>query len=214
VKSSWFWRTFAERRNRLLLLALLLLAAIVLALLFRDVARTVIVLPLLYLVWLAGLLWRSIPQALIWAIFVIVALRVAVGSLVVRRRRQEEQTRQEQMQNWGRARIWAKWVELAARGGYYQQRTARYIAGLTVDALAQREHIPVDLVEGELAAGRLDVPPRIRAFLLETLREAPPARFAWLGQWLRLLPRASSVRVSPKEVVDFLELNPLPGDRR
>lgn len=211
---SWLRRTFSQRKTRLLLLVLLLMAAAVLALLFREVARVIIVLPLLYLVWLAGLLWRSIPQGLIWGIFIIVALRVAVGSLLARRRRVDERVRQEEMRHWGGARIWAKWVELAGRGGYYRQRLARQVTELTVSVLAQREHIPVELVEEELAAGRLDVPPRIRASLLAMLRPAPPHRFAWFEQWLGLLRRTSSLQVNPAEIVDYLEFTPAPGERR
>jgi hypothetical protein len=204
VSSTWFSRLLPpERRKRLLLLALLLVPIALLTLLFRDVARTIVLLPVMYLAWVAGVLWRSIPQFLIWSLFVIVALRVAVGSLIVRRRKREEQGRPQDTTHWGRARIWAKWVELSNQGDYFRRRLARYLANLTLDTLAEHEHLPAEQVQAELEAGRLDVPPRIRAYVLAALNEPPPGRFAWFRQIIQ--GRPAPLQVSPEEILDLLE---------
>lgn len=202
--APWLGQRFPpERRKRLLVLALLLLPLALLTLLFKEIARTVIVQPVMYLLWLAGLLWRSIPQVILWTILVVVVLRVAVGSLVVRRRRREEQLHAAGLEHWGRARIWARWVELAQQGGYYQRRLSRYLADLTFDALAQREHLSRDQVQEELAAGRLEVPTSIRTFLLAVLNERPLGRLAWLKRFFRAQPPA--LQISPQEILDYLE---------
>lgn len=197
------WLFAPERRQRLLVAALLLVPIAILTLLFKEIARTTIVQPVKYLAWLAGVLWRSIPQAILWTILVVAVLRVAVGSLVVRRRRQEARYDAEGAEHWGRARIWARRVELAGQGGYYQRRLSRTMADLTLDALAQREHLSQDLVREELEAGRLDVPAPIRAFLLAVLDEPTPRRFARLRQFFQASPAAPRLR--PNEILDYLE---------
>jgi len=205
--SQWFAQLFPpERRKRLLVMALLLLPLAILTLLFKEIARTIIVQPVMYLLWLVGLLWRSIPQVILWIILVVVVLRVAVGSLLARRRRREERRRALGPEHWGRARIWTRWVELAEQGGYYQRRLSRYLADLTLDALAQREHMPRDLVEEELSAGRLDVPTPIRTFLLAVLNEPPPGRIAWLKRLFQTQP--TTLRIKPQEILDYLETRP------
>lgn len=202
--AQWLARFFApERRQRLLIAALLLLPIAILTLLFKEIARTVVVQPVMYLFWLAGVLWRSIPQAILWAILVVVALRVAVGSLVARRRRREELRYAEERERWGRARIWTRWVELAGQDGYYQRRLSRHLAELTLDALAQREHLPPEAVGEELVAGRLEVPTAIRTFLRAALDESPTGRRTWLRSLLRTRPAAPRIRLT--EVLDYLE---------
>jgi hypothetical protein len=202
--AQWFGRLFPpERRKRLLVMALLLVPLAILTLLFKEIARTIIVQPVMYLLWLVGLLWRSIPQVILWIILVVVVLRVAVGSLLARRRRRDERLRAAGPEHWGRSRIWTRWVELAEQGGYYQRRLSRYLTDLTLDALAQREYLSRDLVEEELAAGRLDVPASIRAFLLAVLNEPPPGRLTWLKRFLRKQP--SAPQINPQEILDYLE---------
>ena len=77
--------------NRLLLAGLVLLA--LMALLIRGFVREIIVVPLLYGLWIAGLILQSAPQVLLWSLFILVALIAASRSLIaprlsVRRRRQ------------------------------------------------------------------------------------------------------------------------------
>ena len=204
MSATWLARHLPpERRKRLLLLGLLLVPIALLTLLFKEIARTIILLPVQYLLWIAGVLWRSIPQALIWGIVVVVALRVAVGSLIVRRRRKEGLDSRRAMEHWGRARIWTRWVELSGQGGYFRRRLSRYLADLTLDTLAEREHLPPEQVPAELEAGRLDVPPRIRAYLLAAVQEPPPDRLAWFRQLLKAQP--APLQVAPEEIADFLE---------
>jgi hypothetical protein len=205
--AQWLkWLFAPEHRKRLLIMALLLVPLAILTLLFKEIARTVIVQPVMYLTWLAGVLWRSIPQVILWTILVVVALRVAIGSLIVRRRRPEGQFRAEKPGHWGRVRIWTRWVELAGQDGYYQRRLSRYLADLTLDALAQREHLSRDLAQEALVDGRLDVPASIRTFLLATLNEPPPGRLVWLKQFFQAQPAAQLV--SPQEILDYLEAQP------
>lgn len=203
MKAGRVARFLSGKRGRAVATALLLLLIALLAVLFREVARQIVVLPALYLFWLFGLLGRSIPQALIWGILVIVALRVAVGALLARRRRAETLPRHPDMEHWGRARTWAKWVERAARGGYDRRRLARQLSELALAALAQREHLPVDQVREALEVGALDVPAPVRTYILAALAAPAARRFPGLRERLRLRPDPLDLEAA--EIVRFLE---------
>jgi hypothetical protein len=203
VKGGRIAAFLSQKRGRYIAAALLLLLIALLAILFRDVAREIIVLPILYLFWLFGVLWRSIPQSLIWGIFVIVALRVAVGALLARRRRAELHAGQQDTVHWGRARVWSRWVRLSARGGYEQRRLARYLSELALAAIAQHEHLPLEDTRAALEGGTLDVPSEIRDYILAALAGPAPARFGGLRE--RLQSRPAALRLDAAEVVRFLE---------
>ncbi len=203
MKAGRLAGSLSDRRGRYIAAALFLLAIALLAVLFRDMARQIVVLPALYLFWLLGLLGRSIPQALIWGIFVIVALRVAVGALLVRRRRIETLPHHHGTEHWGRARTWSKWVELSAHGGYDRRRLARQLSELALAVLAQREYLPPDQARAALEAGTLAVPPAVRAYLLAALATPPARRLAWLRE--RLWGRPNSLELETAEIVRFLE---------
>lgn len=58
-----------------------LLLAFILYLLVEDFLRTVIIGPLLYVIWFVSLIVESLPQGVIWAGFILVMLFIAFASL-------------------------------------------------------------------------------------------------------------------------------------
>ena len=71
--------------DRLALTSLILLLLGLLALIITGTVREVIVIPLLLLVWLARLIYESIPQVALWGVFLAIAALVAWKSLAAPR---------------------------------------------------------------------------------------------------------------------------------
>ncbi|MFC1975667.1 hypothetical protein ACFLXQ_04655, partial [Chloroflexota bacterium] len=68
-------------KNRWPSLIVILLLAGLLTLLGRGAIRENIVTPLLYLAWIGQLIFESIPQMALWAVFLMIALIIALKSL-------------------------------------------------------------------------------------------------------------------------------------
>jgi len=70
-------------KRRLFLVLILVLAAGVIAFLLRDVVEVLIIRPAAYLFWFLGVIYRYIPQPILWAVFVIFMLYQFLGRMVV-----------------------------------------------------------------------------------------------------------------------------------
>ena len=188
-------------RRRLLLLGLLLLLTILFTPLLQELMRPILT-PLLYVFWIGLLLFRSIPQEIIWGAFVFIALLIAVVSL-------------SQKQSWSRRlpvpqvsppeRIesWAKLIRQSKQETYYRWQVAQHLRRLTLEALAQNERVTSREIQQRLLAGQLNLPPEIEAYLKASLTSfnrlseaAPRSRF---GQ------PASPLDLEVEEFITFLE---------
>jgi hypothetical protein len=157
------WLSTRWRRAPLIALGLALCLAV--APLIADFVRDVIAVPLLYLAWAVGLVWRSVPEALILLSFVLVALLVARRSL--RRRGALQRQRTSPAQFPGRVEQWAQLVG-AAEGGddYARWRLAHRLANLTLDALAQRQRQSPVQLRRQMERGALALPGDLQAYLM------------------------------------------------
>ena len=70
-------------RKHLLPLVVILTIAGILTILLQDYAQDFIA-PILFLLWIGRLLLESIPQVIIWGVFVAIALIIASRSLIKR----------------------------------------------------------------------------------------------------------------------------------
>jgi hypothetical protein len=73
-------KAYFTRRRLLTLLSAVVVTAL-LALILRDFVREFVVLPLLNLGWMVWIGMLSVPQAIYWGIFLLLALIVALRSL-------------------------------------------------------------------------------------------------------------------------------------
>ena len=191
----------------MLLLGLVLLMAAPLVLVLRDFAREAIVVPLLYVLWLGRLLFRSIPQPLLWSLFLTLVLFVAVRSLG-KRGGSVGGMREAEAESPGRVWVWARRIQLAARGDYSRWRLAHYLRKLTLDVLAHRERLTSEQLKRRLGAGEVHAPPAVQAYLRAGLMPMPSGPIGFLSRLRhRLRPRA---RISPldpdlESAVQFLE---------
>ncbi len=68
------------KRGPVLLIILWLVGAFVLAFPLRSAVEQLIIAPLAYFLWMLGVLYRAIPQPLVWLVVLLVMFYVALGS--------------------------------------------------------------------------------------------------------------------------------------
>lgn len=190
-------------RARLFRLALLLLLAALLTPFLKDFIRDVLLLPLLYLAWLARIIFDTIPQVAIWIVFLVVALLVALRSLSGGRAARLD-TRETPATVVGRIESWVRLVDQAGQEHYARWRLARELRKLTLVILANEKQLSQEQIRQDLTEGRLDLPPEIQAYLqasMTSFSHFSPTRF-WF--WQRP-PRSSALDLDPERVLEFLE---------
>ncbi|MGC8779264.1 MAG: hypothetical protein ACP5UQ_00175 [Anaerolineae bacterium] len=196
--------------RRLLLVGLLLggiAVAAVLGLALQGIARDALIMPALFLAWLIGLFFRSVPGWVWWAWFLIIALVFAARSLrtYVKPMPAAPPPRGPAQ---GAICVWADRLHAGEHGGYFRWRLARDLAELSLQLLAYHERGDLGRGDRGEAIERLAAPPAIAAYLRMGLA-APPwqpqdlrSRLARL--WQRNAEDAP-LQLDPAAVVKFLE---------
>lgn len=196
----------AEIRNRLLLVGLVLLLAIPLTLLFWNVARDVIVLPFLYILWIGRLVFRAIPQLFLWLSFLAIALFFIIKSLT-KRPKPAPKIHGRAPPNPGRVAVWARRIYMMERGSFSNWYFAQHLHRLILNVLAHRERVEARQIKQYLKTGELDAPPEIRAYLEAALARTFPNSSFWsrLRRRLRLGTRTPLPDLDLENVIQFLE---------
>lgn len=163
--------------------------ALALAFALRDFVGAYIVRPILFVAWLAQLIFNTVPGWLWWAWFVIVAIVIALRSLKVRPQ-DAEKPAESPVPAAGPVQIWTERLRMARhREDYFRWRLAGDLANIST----------------ELAE---DAPAEIAAYL-QMGRAEPPWRA--VGRLARIIPLWRPQKVltpldlDPREVVAFLE---------
>ncbi len=185
-------------RNRRWLAALAVGAPVLLALLFQDFFREALIVPILYALWVIYLYVTSLPQAVLWGLFLGVSLLIVLGGLGGSGRIRRRAGREDEDAP-GRVSVWAERVALARRGGYFQKILARHLGKLAIEALARRRRLEPDEIKRRLEMDALDLPPEACAYLRlgldPSLPEDPRVRRA-----LRALDPEAVVRLIEEEI--------------
>ena len=188
-------------RRRLLLATLALLPVIVMAILVEGFVREIIVVPLLYVFWIARLFFASVPQFVFWLLFLVIALVVAGRSLakrqVISRRRERESWEQ------GRIEGWLRMIEQRRSGGYFKWRFSHRLGILLLQALAYQERIDLRQARRRFEDRSLAIPPAVRSFLRAGMTSySPMGETTRFFRWQR---QSSPLDLDPEEAVQFLE---------
>jgi hypothetical protein len=193
-------------RTRVALAATIALVTLALAVVLRDQVREVIVLPMVRFAWLLGLYVRIVPQWALWAVFLTVALFIAIGSVLqpvggARRRRAELP-----LEHPGPIKSEMRWIRLAQRGSYGRWRLAQRLAELVAQARAHTTRTPLARVKRQLARGRLGAPDEIAAYV-EAGLNPPPSRTTWLAlnQLGRQQAQRPALHIDPNRVIAYIE---------
>jgi len=185
----------SNRIKPYILLVFTIFLALVLFFLVRDFLRTVIIGPLLYVIWFVTLIAESIPQGVIWAGFILVMMIFAFVSL---RKREPEisPAGQPSSRNSGQVEKWARLLEFAKKDRFTKWRLANELKRLTRKLLS-----PLD--DSELIQNHPEIPAEIIAFFEA---QQPTKRPFW--EWLNSNTTGeteTALDFDPEVVIEFLE---------
>ena len=188
------------RKHLLPLVAILTIAGI-LTILLQDYAQDFIA-PILFLLWIGRLLVESIPQAVLWGIFIIIAVLIA-GRSLFKRGSIPRSTRRAEPAPLGRIESWVTLIQQADQETYYKWQLSQPLSELIVAVLAHHERLTPKQIRGKLASKSLDLPPELQAYLQASMTSfshllAPRSRF-------RAGPQPSPLDLNPGQIAQFLE---------
>lgn len=196
------------RRNLATLIIITVIAAL-LAFPFREAMYHLVVIPLAYVFWLLGLFYRSIDQSFWWIGIVLVTLLVLGTSLLPEikpKGRKIDLQREER----GGVESLARALEKSNQGTYFKWMVANRLGKLAHQLLSLREHGKPRSLFAPLAAEGWDPPDEVRQYLERGLQgsfaDFPIARWDYFSQ-----PKKTSLDLSVKEAVEFLESQHLDG---
>jgi hypothetical protein len=194
--------------KRLQLILALSVPVLTLVLLFvlRDWVQETLVTPLLYVVWLAQLFLASVPQTLFWAVFLVLLLRVAAGSLRSGRQARLARSAYRSQAQRGRVQTLARWIH-STRREYFKRQLARHLGELAVQVTQPHELLSPAEISAALRSGQMDAPPEILAYFqagLDTYSR-PVSLFSRLARIFGKQAPASPLDHELEQVVQFLE---------
>ena len=181
-----------SRRTLVLALVPGVLLVAALTLLLREWVRDVILTPILFLLWLGGLMIRSTPQWIFWGVFLVLALLILANSLITGKIRVQNVDRAEpERPRRAPVLFWARQIRWGARRDFSAMGNADPLRRLVLEAIVFQERLSLTEVEERLESGELDVPPAIRVYLQ---RKPAPEPFSPVSLWGRLWQRWSDLR--------------------
>jgi hypothetical protein len=213
-QKSWGQRVLAT-------LPWILMLAIPLMLLLRGLARSLIVIPIMYAFWVGDLILTILPQPLFWILFLFLVLRIAFRSLLVSKISRPKSSSPE-IRYPGRVEFWARRIKLTEQGNYSKWGFARHLGNLTLATLAYTERLEPEHIRERLQDDELALDPEVQAYLRAGLTARPPEAFGFLAGFRRrlfalisaLIPpgwqllqsnSASSLDFNPEGLVQYLE---------
>jgi len=194
-------------RKRLIGVSLILLISIPLAIILSEFTREVLLSFLLRLSWFVRLYMDSLPQPILWAVFISIAIVVAARSML-KRRSTPEVTSEAARLRMGRVHNLMQAISRTSEGLYFKWRLAQHLLGLTLEMLAHQERTSQDRVRERLKSGGLDAPSEIEAYLLAGLTPVLSTRsnlITRLKQAIMPTHRISPLDLDPDRVIQFLE---------
>jgi hypothetical protein len=170
----------------------------------QDFMRETFVMPLLYAVWVGGLIFESIPQTAIWSLFLIITLPIALRSLIKKRPASPRPPYLEPSQP-ERIQTWLRLLQRTDKDDYYKWQLAQRLQKLALEALAHDERLTMRQVRQRLANDALNLPPEVQAYLQagmtslsHFLRVRSPFR-------LKRQRQPTPLDLDPERVVEILE---------
>jgi hypothetical protein len=112
--------------------------ALVLAFPLRPLVERTVIVPAAYILWLAGLLYESLPQIVWWAAVLLLAAWIVAGSLLPKETFSERKPPGPQPVQ-GPVESLAHWIRRTRGGTYYKWLVAHRLGKLAHQMLAQRE---------------------------------------------------------------------------
>ena len=173
------------------------LLAVVLFFLVGDFLQSVIITPLLYVIWFLTLLTESIPQGILWVGFLLIVMIIAAASLK-QENHQKMPIHQLPIQNSGQVEKWARLLGHAQNDKFTKWRLANELKRLTRRLLWHSDDREKAKVQDDL-----ELPVEIRQFFEAQQPTIQPI-------WARLNKDTteetdSALDLDPDVVIQYLE---------
>ncbi|GMQ77927.1 MAG: hypothetical protein BMS9Abin02_0418 [Anaerolineae bacterium] len=166
-------------------------------------------------IWRAYLMTDSIPQVMIWAVFVSAIPILAIFVLIQDKSKFVEDKQPDGHTKSGLVVKWSKLIKRSGSGDYFKRRFVRELADLTIATIRYRERISEDEAKKALRSGQLPLEPGIYDYLAQGWRReyfSTSDRKARSGRFLGLFKTPASATTSTRwkdpnmdKVVEFLE---------
>ncbi|RME53087.1 MAG: hypothetical protein D6790_18040 [Caldilineae bacterium] len=187
--------------RRLLPLAILLAATTVLVLAVDGFLRQVIVEPLLYVGWVIGVVITSLPQAVFWGLFLLLALVLALRSLS-RGKPPPPLPRPAREEFHGPVVTWLHLLERGKSRRFGRWNLAQSLRRLTFTLLQPDD--PYAIHPEQAGPVQPDLPPEIEAYFNARLPPVQSLGWRWLLQQAQRTP-PGPLDLDPETVIAFLE---------
>lgn len=151
-----------------LLIALVLIATGVLTLLLRDAVREAVVIPMSYALWLGDIVLRSVPQALLLGLLVLLCIGIILRSATRSAGATEAlaQATPAAATHHSRLLFWARQLNRMEDSQFAVEKLALEMKKLTVNILSVQENLPEDEVMNAVQRGTLVVPDDVRSLII------------------------------------------------
>jgi hypothetical protein len=189
------------RRQWLVIVSVVMLSA-VLAFALRDVIQRTIITPALYLWWVTGIFYHSIPQIVLWAVMLFLVSIIAAGSILPKEKfRRSEGLQRKPVR--GPIEDLAVWVSRTQGGIYYKWLVANRLGKVARELLLERNGGHTSRSLQRLDGRDWNPPDEVGAYLESGLNGS----FADYPQshWLWSKPNPTPLNLNPQDAIEFLE---------
>lgn len=194
--------------KRTVTVALAVLAIIVLAFALIGVVRQFIAPFVLRTIWRVYLMSDSIPQVMIWAVFVAFIPVLAVFVLIGEYRGDADDTGIEVKRQRGRVSELQRMIRRSGRGPYFRRQLVRQMTELALETLQQSDRLTREEAKARLRGPQSPFTPEVQAYLdqgarrLTLVEEDRPA--SRLQRLLTLFGEASNGSAVPDPELEAL----------
>ena len=189
----------------------------VLAFTYRDVLRSMLLVPLAYLIFVFRLIAGGIGQQTLWISFVVFSAILAIFNLAMRR---EVTLRDKpvELKYPTRLQVWIDTVTRKEHSQYFKWNLAQDLSNLFIEAIAYHQGISQEQVQQQIQVGNIDLPPEILKYLQISQKPYTASGLAnqsnqnWLFRKWRdaISPKFTNLNnspldIDPEKIIPYLE---------
>lgn len=193
--------TLTWRRG--LIVAGVVIAALLLAFPLRNVVYEMVILPLAYILWILGLVYRSLDQGVWWVVLIVAVLIVLLRSMLPEGKPKQKTILYKKVER-GQVESLAVAMQRVSHGVYFKWLVANRLGKLAHQTLVQRSYGKPRSVFAPLVAEDWEPSPAIRQYLERGLHgsfaDYPNKRFGFYTP-----PDKTPLDLDVNQVVEFLE---------
>jgi len=201
-------------RVSLIFIAVLYIISLVFVV-FWDVIRDQIIIPIYYLVWIVGLLLKSISQKVYLALLVLGCVIIGVNNLIkIRVKGGKKPAEHISYAGNSRYRFWSRLLSYSMTSEFFRWDFVLEARRLILSIFAFQEGLDTSQVEQGIANHSISVPIIVKQLVnqRELPIDAPPKNWVdtWVTQirnWLNIPETQPDPKISGKieEIIDFIE---------